>query len=64
MPCQRCRKKCGVPMNCKYCGGDFCMKCFRLEVHNCIGIETKKEEQRKELKDKLAYEPPPKRLKI
>jgi len=51
-------------MNCKYCGGDFCMKCFRLEVHNCIGIETKKEEQRKELKDKLAYEPPPKHLKI
>ena len=64
MPCQRCRKKCGVPMNCKYCGGDFCIKCFRLEVHNCIGIETKKEEQRKELKDKLAFEPPSKHLKI
>jgi len=51
-------------MNCKYCGGGFCIKCFRLEVHNCIGIETKKEEQRKELEDRLAYEPTPKHLKI
>ena len=51
-------------MDCKNCGGQFCMRCFRLEVHNCIGIETKREEQRKELEDKLAYEPTPKHLKI
>jgi len=40
------------------------MKCLRLAVHNCIGVDIKKEEQRKELKDKLTYEPPPKHLKI
>jgi len=51
-------------MDCKYCKGKFCMKCFRLEVHNCIGIEMKREEQRKELEKKLAFEPPSKHLKI
>ena len=49
MSCQQCKKKCGVPMTCKYCNGEFCMKCFRLEQHNCIGIELKKKEQFKDL---------------
>ena len=23
MPCQLCKKKCGVPIDCKYCGGEL-----------------------------------------
>ena len=64
MPCDKCKKKCGIPMDCKYCGGQFCMKCFRLEAHDCQGVEIKKQKQRKELEEKLAFEPPPKCLKI
>ena len=64
MPCDKCKKKCGVPMDCKYCEGQFCMKCFRLEVHDCQGVDIKKIKQSKELAEKLAFEPPPKCLKI
>ena len=64
MPCQRCRKKCGVPMDCKYCDGSFCPSCLNLTKHNCQGADIKKMEQRKELKDKIAFEPPSKHLKI
>jgi hypothetical protein len=35
-----------------------------LTKHDCQGADIKKMKQRKELKDKLAYEPPPKHLKI
>ena len=64
MPCQLCKKKCGVPIDCKYCGGSFCPSCLNLTKHDCQGADIKKLKQRKELKDKLAYEPPPKHLKI
>jgi predicted nucleic acid binding AN1-type Zn finger protein len=57
MPCRQCKKKCGVPMVCKYCNGEFCMKCFRLEQHNCIGVEMKKMEQLKDLEKKLDFKP-------
>ena len=64
MPCQNCNKKCGVPMDCKYCSGQFCMKCFRLEFHNCKGQEEKLKIEKENLIKKLAYDPPPKHLKI
>ena len=51
-------------MDCKYCKGQFCMKCFRLEVHNCPGLEDKLKNDRENLSKKLAFEPPPKHLKI
>jgi predicted nucleic acid binding AN1-type Zn finger protein len=51
-------------MDCKYCEGQFCMKCFRLEVHDCQGADIKKLKQRKELEERLSFEPPPKCLKI
>jgi len=44
-------------MDCKYCNGQFCMKCFQLEKHNCIGIDTKKREQLKDLEKKLHFKP-------
>jgi hypothetical protein len=51
-------------MDCKYCDGSFCPSCLNLTKHNCQGADIKKMEQRKELKDKLAFEPPSKHLKI
>lgn len=64
MPCQLCKKKCGVPIECKYCKGNFCPKCIRLETHDCIGIEKRRKEDRKTLEENLTYEPTPKCLKI
>ena len=64
MPCQKCKKKCGVPMNCKHCKGQFCMNCFRLEKHDCPGQEEKLKIEKENLIKKLAYDPPPKHLKI
>lgn len=60
MPCQNCKKKCGVPFKCKYCSGEFCIKCLKLEKHKCKGIEIKKIEQLKDLEKKLEYKPDPK----
>ena len=57
MPCQKCKKKCGVPFKCKYCEGEFCIKCLRLEKHECVGIEMKKVEQLKNLEKKLEFKP-------
>ncbi len=64
MRCQLCKKKCGIPMDCKYCKGGFCPSCLHLEKHNCSGIEKRREEERKLLEKKLSYEPTPKHLKI
>jgi predicted nucleic acid binding AN1-type Zn finger protein len=64
MPCQKCKKKCGVPMDCKYCKGQFCMNCFRLEKHDCPGQEEKLKIEKENLIKKLTYDPPPKHLKI
>ena len=44
-------------MVCKYCNGEFCMKCFRLEQHICVGVELKNKEQLKDLEKKLDYKP-------
>ena len=51
-------------MDCNYCNGQFCIKCFRLEVHNCPGQEEKIKKERENLIKKLEYEPEPKHLKI
>lgn len=64
MPCEFCKKKCGIPFDCPYCPGKFCMKCMRLEKHNCPGIEAKKEKDLQALREKLTYETKPKHLKI
>ena len=64
MPCQRCRKKCGVPIDCQYCEGSFCPSCIHLPKHDCQGADIKKLKQRKELEENTAFEPPPKCLKI
>ena len=39
MPCQLCRKKCGVPIDCQYCEGSFCPSCINLTKHDCQGAE-------------------------
>ena len=64
MPCQRCKKKCGVPIDCNYCEGSFCPSCINLTKHDCQGADIKKMKQRQELKEQTAFEPPPKCLKI
>ena len=51
-------------MDCKYCSGSFCPGCLNLTKHDCQGADIKKMKQRKELEDRLAYEPTPKHLKI
>ena len=43
MPCQLCKKKCGVPIDCKHCSGSFCPRCLHLEKHGCPGLEKKVE---------------------
>jgi predicted nucleic acid binding AN1-type Zn finger protein len=64
MPCQRCRKKCGVPIECNYCTGSFCPGCIQLAKHDCQGADIKKMRQRKELEENTAFERPTKCLKI
>jgi len=64
MPCQRCRKKCGVPIDCNYCEGSFCPSCINLMKHDCQGADIKKMKQRKELKENIDFTPEPKLAKI
>jgi len=56
MPCFKCKKK-GIPIDCKYCNSGFCSRCIVLEIHACKGIETKKENEIKELDKKLEFKP-------
>lgn len=64
MPCERCKKKCGVPIECLYCKGNFCPRCTHLEIHDCQGANIKKMKQLKELERKTEFVPPPKLEKI
>jgi predicted nucleic acid binding AN1-type Zn finger protein len=54
MPCFRCKKK-GIPINCKYCNCNFCSRCIILEIHNCKGIEHKKDLELNQLNKKLEF---------
>jgi hypothetical protein len=44
-------------IDCKYCKLGFCSRCIVLEIHNCKGVEIKKENQKKELEKKLEFKP-------
>ena len=45
-------------MKCKYCPGQFCTKCLKLDAHKCPGEFLKKEDEIFKLKKQLEYEPP------
>jgi len=64
MPCEKCKKKCGIPINCLYCNGKFCPRCTHLERHGCTGIEMKKSKDLEDLKNKTQFDKPLKCLKI
>lgn len=64
MPCERCNKKCGVPIECLYCNGNFCPRCTHLERHECQGINIKKLKELDILREKTAFDKAPKHLKI
>ena len=64
MPCQLCKKKCGVPIDCKYCNGSFCPPCLHLEKHGCMGLEKKVEKDLATLENRSSYTSTPKCLKI
>jgi predicted nucleic acid binding AN1-type Zn finger protein len=64
MRCQLCRKKCGIPMDCNHCKGQFCIGCSNLEKHKCSGLRAKIEKDKETLSKQIAFEPPPKCLKI
>lgn len=64
MPCERCKRKCGVPIACLYCSGNFCPRCIHLETHACEGLDMKKTKQLNELAMKTMYVREPKWNKI
>jgi predicted nucleic acid binding AN1-type Zn finger protein len=64
MPCQLCKKKCGVPIECKHCSGNFCPRCLHLEKHGCSGLEKKVEKDLATLEEKTSYQCNPRCLKI
>ena len=57
MPCQKCKKKCGVPIDCLYCEGSYCPRCIHLERHECPGIKKKIEKDLYHLEKKNEYKP-------
>ena len=56
MPCQHCKRKCGIPLKCAFCPGEFCMSCRHMDVHKCTGIEEKKKKDLEVLQGRLKYE--------
>jgi predicted nucleic acid binding AN1-type Zn finger protein len=57
MRCLCCKKKKGIPIDCKYCGLGYCSGCIQLEVHACKGMETKKDDELKTLEKQLDFKP-------
>ena len=55
MPCQHCKRKCGIPLKCTFCPGEFCMSCRHLDVHKCPGIEEKNKKDLEVLHGRLKY---------
>lgn len=64
MRCELCRKKCGIPFDCNHCKGQFCISCSHLEKHECPGLQDKINKDLNILGKKIAFEPPPKCVKI
>ena len=56
MPCFKCKKK-GIPIDCKYCNLGFCSRCIVLEIHECKGMDVKKDVELKELDKRLEFKP-------
>ena len=57
MPCQNCKKKCGIPIDCLYCDGSFCASCTHLERHGCPGIEKKIKKEITNLEKNIEFIP-------
>lgn len=55
MRCDFCKKKC-IPLACKWCGNNYCVKCIMLETHECEHLLNCKLESLKNLKTKLEKE--------
>lgn len=64
MPCENCKKKCGVPIDCVYCDGKFCPRCTHLERHNCVGIDLKNKRDLDTIERRNIYVKNPKITKI
>ena len=56
MPCFKWKKK-GIPIDCKYCNLGFCSRCIVLEIHDCKGVEFKKNDEIKKLEKQLEFKP-------
>ena len=57
MPCQKCKKKCGPPIDCLYCEGSYCPRCIHLERHECSGIQKKIDKDLYHLEKKIEFKP-------
>jgi hypothetical protein len=51
--CNFCKKKCSMPLMCKYCDTDFCIKCRHYETHRCTGYTTMQSAKQELLKETL-----------
>ena len=52
--CKKCNKKIGFfGITCKYCSSDYCSSCIQLEIHECLGIDKKRQEELSNLEKKL-----------
>lgn len=38
--CHFCKKKCGIPMECKQCMIELCTSCYMPERHKCMNLKT------------------------
>ena len=52
MRCYNCKKK-TMPINCKYCKVDLCVRCLLPEIHNCCNLNDCKIQSRVSLSNQL-----------
>ena len=52
MRCDTCRKK-TIPITCKYCNIDFCIRCLLPETHECKNLKECKIQSRATLSNQL-----------
>lgn len=53
--CKQCNKKTSVLLDCK-CENKYCTKHIQPEVHQCVKINTFREDRKKFLKEKVEKE--------
>lgn len=61
MKCTHCSRK-RITVECAWCKNQYCTGCIQLEIHMCVNIHLKIENDKKIIEEKNCRVSPPKKV--